>query len=197
MNFKKIKIVLSSSEKRTLLFLLLGAIFNLSFASFELFISFKVSNFWSGAVAVYYMFLSGIKFILLKNEEKLYRFCGVLLLIFNIISSVFVFGILFFGNKTRGVSQILVLAVYAVWRVFVAIRDLFYYRNNKYVFSAYKVISLSVALLALFSLQSSMIGVLNIDVFLAKIIGAVSGISLLIATFTLSFYMIFYVEKEI
>lgn len=196
MNFKKIKIVLSSSEKRTLIFLFLGAIFNLSFASFELLVSFKVSNFWSGAVAVYYMFLSGIKFILLKNEEKLYRFCKVLLFIFNIISSVFVFGILFFGNKTRSLSQIIVLAVYALWRVFLALKDLFYYKNNNYIFSTYKVISLSAALLALFSLQSSMIAVLNIEEVLTKIIGFLSGVCLLTAMFSLSFYMIFYVEKK-
>lgn len=207
MNFKNIKSFFSSSEKRALLFLFLGAFFNIGFAAYELFLSFTDTNFWTGAVAVYYMLLSGIKFALLKKEKKLKRFyslqsfkkeskkvfvfCGILLFILNLIMIIMVLGILFFGNKERTPLQVLVLAIYAVFRVAVALRDIFYYKNaHNYIVSAAKIISLSVALLALFSLELSMLNSLNFKPLFTRIISISSALSLLTAEFSLSAYMI-------
>ena len=204
MNFKKIKSIFISSEKRALLFLFLGAFFNIGFAAYELFLSFTDTNFWTGAVAIYYMLLSGIKFALLKKEKKLKRlndlrrggkrafvFCGILLFILNIFMVIIVSGILFFGNKERTPLQIVVLAVYAVWRVIVALKDIFYYKDaHNYTVSAAKIISLSVALLALFSLELSMLNSLDTEPLFLRIISVISALSMLTAEFSLSAYMI-------
>ena len=150
------------------------------------------------------MLLSGIKFALLKKEKKLKRlndlrrggkrafvFCGILLFILNIFMVIIVSGILFFGNKERTPLQIVVLAVYAVWRVIVALKDIFYYKDaHNYTVSAAKIISLSVALLALFSLELSMLNSLDTEPLFLRIISVISALSMLTAEFSLSAYMI-------
>lgn len=207
MKFKSIKLFLRSREKRTLLFLFAGASLNIAYASYELFLSFKYSEFWTGAVAIYYMLLSSIKILLLKNEKRLkkvqgfsrfkkegkriYSFCGILLFTLNIIMIIISVGIIFFGNKTRGQVQIIVAAIYAVWRVIVALKDIFYYKNaHNYVISAAKIISLSVALIALLSLEISMLKSLNVEALFIRVIGIISAAAMLTAQFSLSAYMI-------
>ena len=207
MNFKNIKSFFLSREKRALLFLFAGASLNVSYATYELLISIKYSDFWSGAVAIYYIFLSSVKILLLKGEKrlsqlsdsftlknegrKIYVFSGILLFSLNIIMIIIVVGIIFFGSKSRGQTQIIIAAIYALFRVIIALKDIFYYRNtHNYIISAAKTISLSVALIALFSLQSSMLTALMVENSIAIKTNIISALAMLIAEFSISVYMV-------
>lgn len=155
-------------KARTELLLCIGLVTNVGFAVYNLCTGFLYRSVWFGGVAVYYIMLCLIKFFLIirgfseKTSRKKYHdllICGIMLLILNLTVSVLISQMIW-QNKSHFYenSVIVVAAVYTVIRIFAATYDsISLKRHNTPALYASKALSLSVALMSLFSLQTSIL----------------------------------------
>ena len=149
----------------------ISLIINLSYSVFKLVAGFLYSSLWMGAVAVYYIILSILRFTLLRymnahketkgllHEYKQSRLCGIMLLILNISLTGIVFQMVW---QNKGYSYpgtlILAAATYTFYTVTVSIIDMIKYRKYKRpVISAAKTIRFASALVSLLSLETAML----------------------------------------
>ena len=165
---------LTEEELRSRISLYSGTIINLAYAVFKLFTGVYYNSVWFGAVAVYYMVLCLIRFLLIKNDRKSiqiktddernlhgwksYRACGWLMLALNIAIVGMVVQMIW---QNKGYSYpgfvIYASAAYTFYRMTMAIIKIIKTRKaTNPVFSAAKAIDLSVALMAIFALQTAM-----------------------------------------
>ena len=151
------------------LYLSLGL--NLFFAAMNLFFGAYYGSVWYGTLAVYYILLAVMRFLLLRHvhrnaigkerilELRQYRLCGVILLLMNIaLSGVVVLVI----SKNEGFRYagylIYVAAMYAFYNVITAVRDLIKYRRYQSpVMSASKAVKLAAAMVSMLSLETAML----------------------------------------
>ena len=151
------------------LYLSLGL--NLLFAAMKMFYGVRYRSVWFGTLAVYYVMLSVMRFILLRHvrrnaigkelisELKQYRLCGMILLLMNSALSGVVILIV---RKNEGFSYagylIYVVAMYAFYNIISAVQDVLKYRKfNSPVMSASKAIKLATALVSMLSLETAML----------------------------------------
>lgn len=151
------------------LYLSLGI--NLLFAAMKLFYGVYYSSIWFGTLAVYYITLAIMHFLLLRHvnrnsigkdvvsELKHYRLCGAILLLMNIALSGVVILVV---RKNEGFNYagylIYVVAMYAFYSIIMAIIDVVKYRRYKSpVMSAAKAIKLATALVSMLSLETAML----------------------------------------
>lgn len=151
------------------LYLSLGL--NLVFVAMKLFFGVYYRSVWFGTLAVYYIMLAMMRFLLLRHvnrsgirtdvvsELKHYRLCGVILLLMNIaLYGVVVLVI----RKNEGFHYagylIYVVAMYAFYNIISAVRDVLKYREYKSpVMSAAKAVKLVTALVSMLSLETAML----------------------------------------
>lgn len=151
------------------LYLSLGV--NLLYAVMKLFYGAYYRSVWFGTLAVYYILLAVMRFLLLRHvsrahigvdpvlELKSYRLCGIILMLMNIaLTGVVVLVV----HKNEGFEYagylIYVMAMYAFYNVIMAARNLLKYRKyGSPVMSAAKVISLAAALVSMLSLETAML----------------------------------------
>ncbi len=151
------------------LYLSLGI--NLLFVAMKLFYGVYYSSVWFGTLAVYYIMLAVMRFLLLRHvkrnaigkelvlELRQYRLCGIILLLMNIaLSGVVVLVV----RKNEGFHYagylIYVVAMYAFYNIISAVRDVVKYREYKSpVMSAAKAIKLATALVSMLSLETAML----------------------------------------
>lgn len=151
------------------LYLSLGL--NLVFVAMELFFGVYYRSVWFGTLAVYYIMLAMMRFLLLRHvnqngigkdvvsELKHYRLCGVILLLMNVaLYGVVVLVI----RKNEGFHYagylIYVVAMYAFYNIISAVRDVLKYREYKSpVMSAAKAVKLAAALVSMLSLETAML----------------------------------------
>lgn len=143
---------------------------NLVYSAFKLASGIYYSSFWIGAIAVYYILLSFIRFMLLYSmqrkqnagliaEYRSYRVCAVLMVFLNLTLSGIVLNMIL-GEKTSSVSDVYVItnAAYTFYVLTVSIIDMIKYRKYKSpVMSAAKAIRFAQALVSLLSLEASML----------------------------------------
>lgn len=151
------------------LYLSLGL--NMFFAAMKLFYGFYYRSVWFGTLAVYYIMLAVMRFLLLRHvnragigtdlvmELKHYRLCGVILMLMNIALSGVVILVV---QKNEGFHYagylIYVVAMYAFYNIISAVRDVIKYREYKSpVMSAAKAIKLAAALVSMLSLETAML----------------------------------------
>lgn len=177
-------------KKRTELFLRLGLIVNVGYASFNIFTGVFYKSIWFGAVAVYYIMLCFIKFFLLrrgfeKRGKKEYSdlfACGIMLLILSVAITAIIYLMIWKNQSYRyGKFVIYFSAAYTLFRICAAFFDTVRLRHLKSpTLYAAKALSLSVALMSLFSLQFSVLDILSISnkarYFLNVISGSVVGL---------------------
>ncbi len=172
---------------RTELFLKLGLTVNVGFAAYNLFTGVLYRSIWFGAVAVYYIMLCLIKFFLIargfnpktKNKSIYTDFliCGIMLLVLNLTITGLIYQMIW-QNKSHFYSEavIYVAAAYTVFRVCAAIYDTVNLRKLKSpTLYAAKALSISVALMALFSLQTSILDRLGFDNSLHRGLNIITG----------------------
>ena len=151
------------------LYLSLGL--NLLFVAMKLFYGVYYRSIWFGTLAVYYIILAIMRFLLLRHvnrsgigtdmvsELKHYRLCGIILMLMNIaLSGVVVLVV----RKNEGFHYagylIYVVAMYAFYNIISAVRDVLKYREYKSpVMSAAKAIKLATALVSMLSLETAML----------------------------------------
>ncbi len=141
---------------------------NSVFAIFEAVCGFLLRSPWMGNLAFYYIVLSLLRFLILRSYRKnsnrrckwrVYRLCGLVLLTLtvalagmHILTSRQVHAIVYFGY------MIYAVALYTFYAVICAVRNVVVYRKmDDPILQAAKAISLAVAAVSVYSLQSAMI----------------------------------------
>lgn len=151
------------------LYLSLGL--NLLFVVMKLFYGVRYQSVWFGTLAVYYMMLAVMRFLLLRHvkrnaigkelisELRHYRLCGVILLLMNIaLLGVVVLVVLDNESFHYAGYLIYVVAMYAFYNIISAVRDMVRYRKyNSPVMSASKSVKLATALVSMLSLETAML----------------------------------------
>lgn len=151
------------------LYLSLGI--NLFFVAMKLFYGVYYRSVWFGTLAVYYIMLAVMRFLLLRHvkrnaigkelllELRQYRLCGVILLLMNIALSGVVILVVRKNESFNYTGYLIyVVAMYAFYNMISAIRDVVKYRKyNSPVMSASKAIKLATALVSMLSLETAML----------------------------------------
>lgn len=184
---------------------------NFAYSVFKLITGIVYSSFWWGAIAVYYMLLSLMRFLLLyymerKQGEKSplleyrsYQLCGILLLTINLSLSAIVYQMV---RDSRGFAYpegfILIAAMYTFYNITVSIIDLVRYRKYKSpVMSASKAIRFAAALVSMLSLETAMLTVYGSDAAMYKTMTAWTGAGVCIIVSLMSVYMILRASVEV
>lgn len=151
------------------LYLSLGI--NLLFVAMKLFYGICYRSVWFGTLAVYYIMLAVMRFLLLRHvnrrgigkeyvsELRRYRLCGIILMLMNIaLLGVVILVVLDNRGFTYVGYLIYVVAMYAFYNVISAVRDMIKYRRYKSpVMSASKSIKMAAALVSMLSLETAML----------------------------------------
>lgn len=184
---------------------------NLLYSAFKLIAGVYYSSFWWGAIAVYYMVLSLIRFLLLRymnggkkedgllSEYRRYRLCGILLVLLNLSLTAIVIQMVW-QNKEYSYPEIIIIAVatYTFYTVTVSIIDLVKYRKFKSpVMSAAKAIRFAAALVSLLTLETAMLVQYGDDELFRRLMTALTGAGVCIIVLGMSVYMVIRANKEI
>ena len=194
-------------KKRTKLLLRIGLIFNIGYAIFNIFTGVFYRSVWFGAVAVYYIMVCFIKFFLIKkgfNKRGRKEYsdlftCGIMLLILSVSITAIVYIMIWQGKAYKyGKFIIFVSAAYAVFRIFTAAFDTVRLKHLKSpTLYAAKALSLSVALMSLFSLQFSVLLFSGLDESARYILNVISGSVVGVLTTTIALLTIRRAYKEL
>lgn len=163
---------LTERELRMRLSLYNGTAFNLAFGLFKLVIGIVYRSAWFGAVGIYYMVLSLMRYLLLRKDRALrkspaptlsaqwqsYRICGGLLLMLNAAMSGIVIQIIRLNESYYYPGFVIYAsAAYTFYRLTIAIiQSVRLRKQSQPLFTAAKHIDLSAALMSIFALQTAM-----------------------------------------
>lgn len=181
------------------LYLSLGI--HLVYVSIKLITGILYHSFWFDAVAVYYLLLIWIRFVLLRSlrrrktlleEYRRFRMCGLLLIVLN-LALTGVVAMLIARNADHQYPLILVIAMaaYTFYAVTMSIIDLIRYRKHERpTVTAARLIRFTAALVSLLSLQTSILTVLGDDDSFRRWMTGVTGTGICLIVLALSVYMI-------
>ncbi len=196
---------------RISLYITLGI--NLFYAIIKLISGIWYSSPWTVFVAIYYMLLAVLRFLLLrylrgdKNNSEVnltaefrwYRIVGWLMLLINLTLSGMVLHMM--GDLADPISnEILVIAsaAYTFYAVTMSVVDVIRYRRYQSpVISAAKAIRFTAALISLLSLEISMLLQYSTDIVLSRWMTALTGAAVCAVVVATSVYMIVHATKEI
>lgn len=165
---------LSDRELRAVISLSASTLMNILYAVFRIVSGLLYHSVWSGAVGGYYVVLSLIRIILMKDVKDIYikkqsdkqlnkcwhsyRLCGILMFLLNCAMVGMVFQMIW-QNKSYNYSgtMIYVSAMYTFYSFTMAVVNIIKFRRlNNPVLSAAKMINFAGALMSLFALQTAM-----------------------------------------
>lgn len=183
---------------------------NLLYSAFNLVTGIYYSSLWIGAIAVYYILLSVMRFVLLRHMDKKqdagliaeycsYRVTAILMMLINLTLSGIVLNMIV-KNESAEYSDIFVItsATYTFYTLTVSIIDLVKYRKYKSpVMSASKAIRFAAALVSLLSLEASMLVQFGDDEDFRRLMLALTGAAVCVIVLSMSVYMIVHSTKEI
>ncbi|MDO4331174.1 MAG: hypothetical protein Q4C58_00610 [Eubacteriales bacterium] len=144
---------------------------NLLFVAVKLFYGVYYRSVWFATLAVYYIMLAVMRFLLLRHvnrsgigkdfvsELRRYRMCGIILLLMNVaLLGVVVLVVLDNEGFYYAGYLIYVVAMYAFYNIITAVVEIVKYRRFRSpVMSAAKVIKLAAALVSMLSLETAML----------------------------------------
>lgn len=174
-NNKHIKRWLKDTRLRVNTSLYGGFIWNIAYSVLQVGLGYTHKTFWFFSLATYYFLLAIIKLVLaryihkfqpgryLKTEMKIYRNCGIILLLINVALSLMIFFMVYW-NRTFNHSEIttIALAAYTFTTLTMAIINVIKYRKyNSPVYSASKIVSLAAACVSILTLESTMLNTFN------------------------------------
>ena len=170
------------------------------------------NSFWFYSLAIYYILLSIIRFFLLKDIHKgyesnlkqqwlRYKFCGIILVIINIAFSIITFFVI---HLNQGFSyhyiETIAIALFTFITTTLAIINSIRYRKFKQpIISAINFVSLSSALVSMFSLETAMLIVFGSpsDYLFKRIITTVTGTIFSLIILSIGIFMITKSTQEI
>lgn len=159
------------------------------------------TSFWSGMDAVFYLVLGIVRFTILRNlrrgvgvrrQYEVFRFCGCLLLVLNLSLTGIVFQTIYFG-RTQEYPGLLIFIVAAYAFIFLVntVVTLFKYRRlNSPIISATKMISLTQAIVAIYSLQIALLTRFGDEATPIQTLNSIVGWALCIIIFAIAIFMI-------
>lgn len=145
--------------------LMTALVINLSYSIFKLGMGILYSSFWIGAFAVYYILLSSIRFLLLrdigqtKGMHGSCRITAILMLLIDLTLFGIVFSMIIKEKKVEYPDAFIIAsAAYTFYVLTMAIVGFVKYRSSRTpVISAAKAVSFTQSLVSLLSLESSML----------------------------------------
>lgn len=160
---------------RTELSLYASLFINLLYIAIKLFSGIYYRSVWFIALAVYYILLAVMRFILLhkskktvitmETEFKRYRLCGAMLLIMNqALAGIVIFMV--YQNKGFDYPGLLIyaMAMYSFYSIITAVVNLVKFRKHgSPLLSAAKAINLVAAMVSILSLQTAMLAQFGSD----------------------------------
>lgn len=166
---------LTDAPFKTHVSLYFSLVLNLIFAAIKLIYGIHYRSVWFGTLAVYYIMLSLLRFLLLHSvnqngigaklisEYRRYRLCGIILLLMNIVLTGEVILVV---QKNESFSYpgylIYVVALYAFYNIITAVRDVIKYRKYRSpVMAAAKTVKLVTALVSMLALETAMLTQFN------------------------------------
>lgn len=193
-----------------------GMITSMMFAAFKLVVAIIYRSVWFGAVAVYYLSLTGMRYLLVKYMKKAdgiedndakylmeyrgYRLCGYFMFFLNVAMSGMTIQMVL-HDKSYAYPGIIIYvsATYTFYTLTMSIINLVKYRKlNSPVISAAKVIGLASAIMSILALQTAMLtqfGAEQKDFI--NIMNACTGGAVCIAIFVMAIIMIYKSGKDI
>jgi hypothetical protein len=186
-----------------------GLFINLVFVAFYAYTGLRYASYWFGAVAVYYIILSIMRFILLRNTRKVltrenelrtYRFCGYLMFALNLGMAGMIIQMVWQnqGYEYSGLT-IYASAMYAFYCMVMAIIDLVKFRKMENpILSAAKMLGFAGALMSMLALQTAMISHFNEngDSF-RRIMNTASGGAVFLIAFFMAIFMVVRANREL
>lgn len=191
-----------------------GAVFNVIYALFKLITGIVYRSFWIIAIAVYYIALCGIKYVLVKNdvtalrrkeanlshEWKTYRKASVLLLLLNITLIGIIVQTVWKGQSYSYPGFfVFAMAFYAFYRIITASIRLVKDRSRHGpILSAAKGIDFTVALVAIFSLQTALLATYGGDnCYMIALFNSISGIAVSVIVLGIAVFMLVKAHKSL
>lgn len=197
--------------------LIVGFGINLSMSILKMVFGAIYASGWLISIGVYYLILSGIRFMLLFREWrstykedatehriydiKSYRFCGLLIFALNWL--LLGMGIpMIYQNPIREYSSVLMWAfvIYAVYNLFVAIMNsIRFFKIDNPILTAAKRVSLVTALVSGFSLESAWVAKYGVpkDFLLSRLVNSITGSVVGFVIFVIACSMIIQANHEL
>ncbi len=234
---RKIKVVVGNSQKVTFVrnhaitqrlvndklyrgrvVLYKGMITSMLFAAFKMVIAIIYRSVWFGAVSVYYLALTGIRYLLVSYMKKAdmvseelsaekymvenrgYRLCGYLMFFLHIaMSGMTVQMVLHDKGYSYPGYIIYVSAMYAFYAFTMSIINIVKYRKlNSPVISAAKIIGLASALMSILALQTAMLAQFGAEKHeFIRLMNSITGGVVCMAIFVMAIIMICKSGKQI
>lgn len=180
-----------------------GLFINLLYVALKLGSGIYYRSIWFASLAVYYLLLAVLRFSLLHHvrsrkddrvsEWKRYRFCGIILLFMNQALAAIVV-IVIKQNKGFEYAGFLIyaMAFYAFYAVITSVINVVKFRKyGSPVMSAAKVISLTAALVSMFSLETAMLAQFGEDdVRFRQIMTSATGAGVCVIVLGMAVFMI-------
>lgn len=205
---KYLKRYFSDENLRSSLSLYVSLLINIAYSSFNIFAGWVNKSNWFGAIGIYYLILSLIKFTLVGNSSKanqkptverrlyelrVYRFIGILMFLLNIAMSVIAIQTIW-QNKSIEHSEIMTIATATFTFFTMTISVINLQKNRKLknpITAASKMLNFAYALMAMFTMQATMITSFdNGDDSFRRIMNTVTGTTVLVLVFGMAVYMI-------
>lgn len=172
------------------------------------------SSVWFGTVAIYYIVLSLIRFLLIKADRvfvksaddtychgwKSYRLCGILLLLLNTAMSGMAVQVIWCNEGYFYPGFVIYAsAAYTFYRLTVAIIRISGRKISNPILLATKALDLSMALMAMFTLQTAMFASFGKDMTVEsrRLMNILTGSAVCVAVLGIAFVMINVATKKL
>ncbi len=205
---RSFNIFLNSPEQRARVGLYCGFFFNILYAVFKLTTGIIYKSVWFGAVALYYILLCTIKFLLIRTDLRLknlmnkksvrikallsYKRCGKLLMLLNLSMAVIVIIIIKYDKVAEYSGYLIwIFGGYTLYRVITAIIDARRIGQiDDPLLSASKSLNMSVAMMSMFSLQTALLDRFCSDAELRRTLNSIVGFAVCIIVIIVAVAMI-------
>ncbi len=192
-----------------------GFCFNIVYAVFKLATGIIYKSVWFGAVALYYILLCTIKFLLIRTDLRLknqmnkksvrikalisYKRCGKLLMLLNLSMAVIVIIIIKYDKVALYSGYIIwIFGGYTLYRVITAIIDARRIRHiDDPLLSASKSLNMSVAMMSMFSLQTALLDRFCNDSVLRRTLNSIVGFAVCIIVIIIAVTMIVRANRKL
>ena len=207
--------ILTDKKLRTEFFLYFGCGFSIVYAIFKFTAGVYYHSVWIGAVAVYYIIVSLMRFGLIKryranlqtedeSEQRLfglksYRFCGVLMFLLNSAVSGLVVQLIWKGETYRYPGFLIyAFAAYSFYCIGIAVRNMAKHRKLETpILAAAKMLSFACALMSILATQTAMLTQFGDgDTAFARFMNAATGSVVCLLIFGLAVWMVVRANKE-
>lgn len=201
-------------ERRLRISLQIGLAVNIAYAVLKFGTGVYLRSAWFGAVGIYYMVLSVIRFLLVRDNRKLmqicdprekyrrawgsYRVSALLVLLLNITMTGMVIQMVW-HNETFVYPGLLIYAsaAYTFYRLTMAIISTVRYRRAEDpILSAAKYIDMCVSLMSLYALQSAMIVTFGSDDGFRLTMNSITGFVVCLWVVLIGVYMLVQAHKK-